>query len=526
MSQLSELLDRVSTLLGRFSLRHFQWVNIVTGDVDGGPNGDGYYPFSDTNDTTVLVPSMKLIETIAGAPGVPEAPMDGKAYIRRNGAWVAFTIQDNGGVDPEFPPEAPMKFVGNEITEYTAPGTRGQKFKVIGPIPRKFWNTQLGSLDGEPEWIRLEARENERRPEDLDHPVDRVGLDGYINTVDSDSTTTIEFSFIRGPNTASTGYQWLNFFEYRTLLYAGDFGTAGFLAMFLERSTGYFVIHDKTPTFNEDGVLINTTTGVLHAVPAFPEWERQEFKVVVKEGTSDGFIQIWQNGIQIVNKVGQVGYQRPAYMQFRIYRGTRPETAITFTKIKSIESVSPFVPWVDIADTFPGVKLPSIYKLVKAGTGTSKVTVGNNVLKIESGSTPGEASRIVRRIVGAVNNGIVRYRVEIDYTATQNGKVAALARIVPDGTGTIAPMPVPGGDPEMIEVGLTSASPTAMAVLEFTVPPEVRAPHLHFEGPSGENRAVSIRAIRIIDVSNTPASAIRNSSGGYVRNASGGFVLR
>ncbi|WP_336973408.1 hypothetical protein [Sphingobium aromaticiconvertens] len=61
----SDILDRVTALLGRRELSLIEFTNWLGGAPDGGPDGDGYYPLSDSTGFTRLFPSPgALAETV------------------------------------------------------------------------------------------------------------------------------------------------------------------------------------------------------------------------------------------------------------------------------------------------------------------------------------------------------------------------------------------------------------------------------------------------------------------------------
>ncbi|OWK27587.1 hypothetical protein [Sphingomonas dokdonensis] len=57
MASQAELLERVSALLGRRDLTQVEFSNWLGGSADGGPNGDGYYPLTDSTGFTRFVQS-------------------------------------------------------------------------------------------------------------------------------------------------------------------------------------------------------------------------------------------------------------------------------------------------------------------------------------------------------------------------------------------------------------------------------------------------------------------------------------
>lgn len=226
---------------------------------------------------------------------------------------------------------------------YTAPGL--QKFISIGPLPLKGWNVQFEPYFGEPGWVRLECRSGERARNDPTS-VNRVGLDGYTDLFPIKQRVNEQFSFVPGKNARAVKVgQWLNFHEIHATTLPGDIEQAGPLGFFLEWSSGLkrnvFRIVRNVP-IRKGTAIVGKKPYILYQGD-LTEGQRYNFAVDFYEHPTAGYVRIWQSNKQIVDYRGPFGYGggRQNYPQFRIYRGQRTETAVTYTKITSIRTITP-----------------------------------------------------------------------------------------------------------------------------------------------------------------------------------------
>lgn len=68
MASQAELLERVSALLGRRDLSQVEFANWIAGTADGGPNGDGRYPLSDSTGFIRMLPSPAKVVELSPLP--------------------------------------------------------------------------------------------------------------------------------------------------------------------------------------------------------------------------------------------------------------------------------------------------------------------------------------------------------------------------------------------------------------------------------------------------------------------------
>lgn len=69
MTRVAALTDRVSLLVGRRDLSQIEFANWLAGTATGGPNGDGFYPLTDSAGVTRLFPCPAKVG--GGSPVTP-----------------------------------------------------------------------------------------------------------------------------------------------------------------------------------------------------------------------------------------------------------------------------------------------------------------------------------------------------------------------------------------------------------------------------------------------------------------------
>ncbi|WP_342359375.1 hypothetical protein [Terrarubrum flagellatum] len=233
--------------------------------------------------------------------------------------------------EAQTPPMAELKVQG------------GQRFVLIGP--KNPWNAQAVSHNGEPGWISMECRENERAP-GANTASDRIGFDGYVQTIGP--VAHIRFSVVPGENAFAAGPQdWLNFFELHAKPAPGDkVENAGPLLFTWEWSPSTkkseFRISRQEIIADPPTDLSSYKRTVLYrSAPMMQIGARADFVVDIRADLNNtGYVKVWMNGHQIVNYNGSFGYgaNRPLYPQFRIYRNARSVTSKALFKIDEVTS--------------------------------------------------------------------------------------------------------------------------------------------------------------------------------------------
>ena len=232
------------------------------------------------------------------------------------------------------------------------------------------YNVQYSRYQGEPGWIRLEVRKNDR-PWGDSIAVDRIGLDGWIDPMpNGDRVLHVKFDIVFGPGCMATaedialGQVWLNFFEVhcKKLPDITEFDGAGPLGMHYEWSYGgarpVFRIFTRRLNLDEYGYATsNTQTIVFEASdvtnPAHKivEGVKYTFEIDLFSDEANGYLHVKKDGVLIVNINAQpVGYgpERRVYPQLRMYRATRLNTAtlmnhpleITYPKVPPIPGIT------------------------------------------------------------------------------------------------------------------------------------------------------------------------------------------
>lgn len=232
------------------------------------------------------------------------------------------------------------------VTELAVQG--GQRFTLIGP--RNPWNAVRVIHDGEPDWIALECRENERRPgPGVDVGVDRIGFDSYANPM-AGAIVRLRFSVVPGENSfAAEPGDWLNFFEIHSHKASGDtFENAGPLLFTWEWSYGArrpeFRVIRQFLTADPPVGLDSYKRDILYrSTSAMRIGERYDFTVDLRFDLGPaGYLRVGMNGRPIVSYAGPFGYgpARAGYPQFRIYRNARATTSKALFRIVEVRSAA------------------------------------------------------------------------------------------------------------------------------------------------------------------------------------------
>lgn len=250
----------------------------------------------------------------------------------------------------------------------TANRVNGREDEFHGP--KHPYNAQYTHYNGEPGWVRLEVRKNDR-PWGDSTAVDRIGLDGWIDPMpNGDRVLHVEFEIVFGDGCAATaeaaalGQVWLNFFEThcKKLPDITEFDGAGPVGMHYEWSSGgarpVFRIYFRHLILDAYGIATGNTQEIIFEASSVtnPDHQiipgvKQTFEIDLYAHETDGFLHIKKNGVLIVDKNSEpVGYgpERRIYPQLRMYRATRltPATLmnhpldISYPKVPPIPGVT------------------------------------------------------------------------------------------------------------------------------------------------------------------------------------------
>lgn len=111
-------------LLERWHVREDEWVNWHGGTADGGPNGDGKYPFTTATGTTVLISSPAKLQSIVDAGEIGEE---------------TFVLKAGDTVPGDMTFEGNCHFTGQALfNNFWTPGISRKNFVINGNFD--FWN--------------------------------------------------------------------------------------------------------------------------------------------------------------------------------------------------------------------------------------------------------------------------------------------------------------------------------------------------------------------------------------------------